>query len=44
VLSLLGHGHHSGATGELISDMKTVTTAKYVVERIVVGIAEDWYK
>lgn len=44
VLSLLGHGHHSGATGELIKDMSTVTTAKYVVERIVVGVNEEWYK
>jgi hypothetical protein len=44
VLSLLGHGHHSGVTGELIADMKTVTTAKYVVERIVVGVNEEWYK
>jgi hypothetical protein len=44
VLSLLGHGHHSGATGELISDMKTVTTAKYVVERIIAGVKENWYK
>lgn len=44
LLSLLGHGHHSGATGELITEMKTVTTAKYVVERIVVGVKERWYK
>jgi hypothetical protein len=43
VLSLLGHGHHSGSTGELFSDMKTITTAKYVVERIVAGVKEDWY-
>jgi hypothetical protein len=44
VLSLLGHGHHSGATGELITDVKSVTTAKYIVERIVVGVKEEWYK
>ena len=44
VLSLLGHGHHSGANGDLISDFSTVTTAKYVVERIVIGVKEDWYK
>jgi hypothetical protein len=44
VLSLLGHGHHSGATGELITDIKSVTTAAYVVERIVVGVKEAWYK
>ena len=44
ILSLLGHGHHSGATGELVSELRTITTAKYVVERIVVGVTESWYK
>jgi hypothetical protein len=44
ILSLIGHGHHSGATGDLVSGMNTITTAKYVVERIVVGISENWYK
>lgn len=44
VLSLLGHGHHSGATGELIADTQSITTAKYVVERIVAGVKEQWYK
>jgi hypothetical protein len=44
VLSLLGHGHHSGATGDLIKDIKSITTAKYVVERIVVGVNEGWYR
>ena len=43
LLPLLGHGHHSGETGDLISDVKTITTARYIVERIVVGIKEDWY-
>ena len=44
LLSLLGHGHHSGATGDLIEEIKTITTAKEIVERIVVGVKEDWYK
>jgi hypothetical protein len=44
ILPLLGHGHHSGATGDLIADIRTITTAKGIVERIVVGIGEDWYK
>jgi hypothetical protein len=43
VLSLLGHGHHSGSTGELFADMKTLSTARYIVERIVVGVNERWY-
>jgi hypothetical protein len=41
---LLGRGHHSGATGDLISDVSKITTARYIVERIVVGVREDWYK
>lgn len=44
ILMLQGHGHHSGSTGDLISETKTITTAKYIVERIVVGINESWYK
>jgi len=44
MLKLQGHGHHSGSTGDLISETKTITTAKYIVERIVVGINESWYK
>lgn len=44
VLSMLGHGHHSGATGELITELNSVTTAKDIVERIVVGVYEKWYK
>ena len=44
VLPLLGHGHHSGASGELIEDLSTITTAKHVVERIVIGVNESWYK
>jgi hypothetical protein len=44
VLNLVGHGHHSGSTGELISETETITTAKHVTERIVVGINESWYQ
>jgi hypothetical protein len=43
VLSLAGHGHQSGSSGELIPEMKTISTAKYIVERIVVGVNEHWY-
>jgi hypothetical protein len=42
--ALVGHGHHSGMTGELIPEMQTLTTAKYIVERIVVGVNEGWYQ
>ena len=42
--ALVGHGHQSGMTGELIPETRTLTTAKYIVERIVIGVTEDWYK
>jgi hypothetical protein len=44
ILSLLGHGHHSGGSSELNEDVSTITTAKYVVERIVAGVQERWYE
>jgi hypothetical protein len=43
ILEMQGHGHHSGGTGELIREVESLTTAKYVVERIVVGVNENWY-
>jgi hypothetical protein len=44
ILSLEGRGHHSGATGELVHDLNSITTAKHIVERIVVGVNEEWYR
>jgi hypothetical protein len=43
VLTIQGHGHHSGGTGELIPEMESLTTARNIVERIVVGVHENWY-
>jgi hypothetical protein len=43
VLTMDGHGHHSGNTGDLLEELQSLTTAKYIVERIVVGINESWY-
>ena len=43
VLSLLGHGHHSGTTGDLYPETSTISTAKYIVERIIIGVNESWY-
>lgn len=43
LLALDGHGHHSGSTGELFPDTRTLTTAGFIVERIVVGINDGWY-
>ncbi|WP_272149679.1 hypothetical protein [Tenacibaculum aiptasiae] len=38
LMKLIGRGHHSGQTGELFKDLSTLTTAKQIVERIVVGV------
>ncbi|MGX1930161.1 hypothetical protein [Flagellimonas sp. 2504JD4-2] len=38
LMDLIGHGHHSAQNGTIYSDLSTLTTAKDIVERIVVGI------
>ncbi|CAM1344166.1 hypothetical protein [Tenacibaculum amylolyticum] len=38
LMELIGHGHHSGQNGTIYPDLSTLTTAKQIVERIVVGI------
>lgn len=38
LMNLIGHGHQSGQTGEIFRELNTLTTAKQLVERIVVGI------
>lgn len=38
LMDLVGHGHRSGQNGEIFSDLSTLTTAKHIVERIVVGV------
>ncbi|WP_299554536.1 hypothetical protein [Seonamhaeicola sp.] len=40
LMELIGHGHHSGQTGALFQDLSTLTTAKQIVERIVIGVHE----
>ena len=37
VMQLMGRGHHSGQSGEIYDDLETITTAKEIFERIVVG-------
>ena len=39
LLELVGHGHHSGADGELYNDLTKITTAKDIVSFIVVELA-----
>lgn len=36
MMTLLGHGHHSGKNGELYSDLSPITTAKEIIDRIIV--------
>lgn len=38
LMDLIGHGHHSGQSGEIYKDLSKLTTAKEIVERIVVGV------
>ena len=37
-MDLIGHGHHSGETGELFSDLTKLTTSLELVERIVLSV------
>lgn len=41
LMNLVGHGHQSGQTGQLYTDLSTLTTAKQIVERIVVGVRQQ---
>lgn len=38
LLTLIGHGHHSGKNGDLYADLKNITTAKTIVDRIIISI------
>lgn len=38
LMELVGHGHRSGQNGTVNPDLSTLTTAKRIVERIVVGV------
>lgn len=39
VMQLVGRGHHSGQDGKLYTDMENLTSAKHLVERIIVEVA-----
>ncbi len=38
LMELIGHGHHSGGNGKIFEDLSTLTAAKHIMERIVVGV------
>ncbi len=40
LMEVVGHGHHSGANGELYSDLSNITTAIDITERILVIVNE----
>jgi hypothetical protein len=44
LMEKIGRGHHSGIDGLIYGDLNTLTTAHYIVERLVVGVSEKWYK
>lgn len=41
LMELIGRGHHSGKTGLIYKDLSGITTAKKIVERIVVGVKNE---
>lgn len=41
LMDLVGHGHHSGQSGKIYEDLSKLTTAKEIVERIVVGVKTE---
>lgn len=41
LMELLGHGHQSGQSGEIYTELSKLTTAKQIVERIVVGVKSN---
>ncbi|KZN56168.1 hypothetical protein [Pseudoalteromonas luteoviolacea] len=38
VMSLVGHGHHSGRNGDIYEDVSNLTTALELVERVIVSV------
>ncbi|NME72034.1 DUF4405 domain-containing protein [Flammeovirga aprica] len=38
LMELIGHGHHSGQNGNLYTDLKNITTAKEIADRIILSI------
>jgi low affinity Fe/Cu permease len=40
LMEVIGHGHHSGANGELYTDLSNITTALSITERVLVIVNE----
>jgi hypothetical protein len=38
LMKLIGHGHHSGKNGELYTDLRNITTAKKIAERVILTL------
>lgn len=38
IMNLIGHGHHSGKNGKLYTDLKNITSAKMIADRIIVTL------
>jgi len=39
-MKLIGHSHYSGITGELFTDLSTITTALYIADSVIVRIKQ----
>lgn len=40
-MTLIGHGHHSGADGKIYTDIDNLTTSKDIIDRIIVEVQKD---
>jgi hypothetical protein len=40
-MSLIGHGHHSGRNGVMHTDMEKITTAKELIDRVIVELRKN---
>ena len=37
-MNLVGHGHHSGNNGKLYTDLSKISTAKEIIDRLILSI------
>ncbi len=39
-MQLIGHGHHSGENGRLYTNLENISTAKHIIDRLIVSVKE----
>jgi hypothetical protein len=40
-MTLIGHGHHSGADGKIYTDIDNLTTSKEIIDRIIIEVQKE---